>query len=194
MPVVGVFTNHNWTPPLFHFAYQLKTTNIVFQFWEEMKLQIFTTILILFSCGYHNSQAQSVSPVVINSAGLSYTDSNYLFEINIGETIINTRNVGGYKFSQGFLQPNYLNILSVIEPVVTSNIKVYPNPAISEVYIQSDDKITVVVIYDMHGKQVARILNSNNIIPMDNLTAAPYMFVFYTEDNTNYHHTIIIKQ
>ncbi len=159
-----------------------------------MKLKGLAFFITTFLFGLNNSQAQSVSPVVINSAGLSYTDSNYLFEINIGETIINTRNVGGYKFSQGFLQPNYLNILSVIEPVVTSNIKVYPNPAISEVYIQSDDKITVVVIYDMHGKQVAKIQNSSNIIPLDNLSAAPYMFVFNTIDNNNYYRTIIIKQ
>lgn len=159
-----------------------------------MKLKALGLLIIIFVCGVQTTQAQNVSPMVINSAGLSYIDSNYMFEINIGETIINTRNVGGYKFSQGFLQPNYLNILSVIEPVVANNIKVYPNPAISELYIQSDNKITTVVVYDMQGKEVARILNSNNIIPVDNLTAAPYMFVFYTSDNNNFYHTIIIKQ
>jgi len=159
-----------------------------------MKLQGLAFFFITFLFGLKNSRAQSVSPMVINSAGASYIDSSYMFEINIGETIINTRNVGGYKFSQGFLQPNYLNILSVIEPVVANSIKVYPNPAISELYIQSDNKINTVVIYDMQGKIVAKIVNSNNIIPVDNLTAAPYMFVFYTSDNNNLYHTIIIKQ
>lgn len=119
-----------------------------------MKLKALGLLIIIFVCGVQTTQAQNVSPMVINSAGLSYIDSNYMFEINIGETIINTRNVGGYKFSQGFLQPNYLNILSVIEPVVANNIKVYPNPAISELYIQSDNKITTVVVYDMQEKKL----------------------------------------
>jgi hypothetical protein len=62
-----------------------------------------------------------------------------------------------------------------------ANLNLYPNPATSELLIQSGQTITAAVISDIHGREVLRISNPQKAIAIDYLENGVYLITLHTE-------------
>jgi len=145
-----------------------------------MKQTIFTTALMLFVA---TISAQSTSPQVIASSGSFSSNGNISLSTTVGETATTTLSISTTTLTQGFQQPEYDVINSVVETVSKSlQIKVYPNPAESNITIDivsdenSNAKLTVV---DMLGKvllQQPLSFNTANAVNLNHLPSGQYAF------------------
>jgi hypothetical protein len=72
------------------------------------------------------SLAQSISPSVINSGGKTSTTTlnsqTVYYTDNIGEAVIGTGSTSGDKLTQGFLQPDLINVNGVTVVLFSSNV------------------------------------------------------------------------
>ncbi len=135
-----------------------------------------TIINACFVAGYFlaaNSvqlQAQSVERFVIGSSGIDFSGSGISMSSTIGETVITTETAGTIILTQGFQQPDSVNIVSVQAIHTALNYKLYPNPTenISWLELSADNQVEVnLSLYDVAGRQV---LQSKNIVLKDKHT------------------------
>lgn len=104
--------------------------------------------------GFLSSNAQSVTPEVIASAGASFSSSTVSIEWTLGEIMTETY-AGTIVLTQGFQQPALI-ITSINEPASPfGSVKVYPNPTVDGVFIEREKgQILQLTIYDMKGSLV----------------------------------------
>ena len=88
--------------------------------------------LLLFS---QLSLAQSLSPEIISSSGANFNSGGSSLSWTIGEPIIDTYNAGSSQLTQGFHQ-SYLNITAIQPQAIGLEIRAYPNPSQSTVFIE----------------------------------------------------------
>lgn len=62
-------------------------------------------------------------------------------------------------------------------------VSLHPNPAKTEVNIQSPLAITKVVLYDTHGKVIANFVRDTKTIPVHNLASGIYFVAIHTPNN-----------
>lgn len=93
-------------------------------------------------------------PSVTNTSGGSRFHANYQFEWSIGELpSIQTRMENGVVLTEGFCQP-LLTIGKYARPTWSNPVRVYPNPARNELYVQgmpSYQGMAEMVITDLAG-------------------------------------------
>lgn len=136
--------------------------------------------------------AQSLTPTVIASGGNHASASGVQLSYTIGETVITTVNGGSNILTQGFHQP--LEIVSgIVEGIIPGEIKVYPNPAAVEVFIETnlDNEQLSGVLTDVQGRIVREInINNNGVHSMrvDDIASATYHLTL-TGENAKFRKT-----
>lgn len=73
--------------------------------------------------------------------------------------------------------------LTLDEPA-RPDMDIYPNPAVSQVYIQSELPVTQVEIMDISGKAMQRKRLEGNTVSVDGLSPGLYIFRLYTKQGT----------
>ena len=160
----------------------------------KRKVQYFIVAAIAGLLWSTGSNAQSITPSVINSAGGSATIGGNIYEYSVGEMVlINTMITANMTLTNGFLQPFKIGVSAVNENFTLENLRVFPNPAshIINVEFPAIAKGALqITMYDLLGKQVYATNEnvesglSRSTIDISSLAAATYMLhISYTNAN-----------
>ena len=82
-----------------------------------------------------------------------------------------------------FYYSNYINPLQVNDYVLADVIKVYPNPVIDILNVDSDIPLTKVEIYSVFGKKVMEINHGFEAVSLSNLSDGIYIVKIKSENN-----------
>lgn len=85
-------------------------------------------ITVGFGLAFFGATAQTASPELVSSAGDSFSNSTYLLDWSIGESVTATLSAGTYVITQGFKQSSY-DITTNADLTRDVKISVFPNPA-----------------------------------------------------------------
>ncbi|MEX2591053.1 MAG: T9SS type A sorting domain-containing protein [Chitinophagales bacterium] len=100
-------------------------------------------------------KAQSIDRQVISSLGASYSTSDIQLDQTVGETVITTESSNNIIITQGFHQPESDLTINVPEIDRTVEMKIYPNPTSSQVFVDitkvEAESINIQLI-DLSGK------------------------------------------
>ncbi len=133
------------------------------------------TVLALFS-GLCLS-AQSISPQVVSSAGNHFSNGTHQISFTLGEPVIATQSNSGTTLTQGFHQSK-LSVISIAELVSESGIKVYPNPVVQNLNIETTNLGNDVWLnlYSTNGKLVLqkKMSGSEESLNMETLAEGTY--------------------
>jgi hypothetical protein len=134
-------------------------------------------ILLLFSIVFTSTAiAQTISPVVISSAGTTFNDGTSQLDWTLGEPATATFSSGSNLLTQGFHQPNLM--ITSINNIENTSVSVYPNPTLTFLNVQlSTFENTVIELYSIEGKLLATQLATNNNVQIDmtNYSAGNYL-------------------
>jgi hypothetical protein len=119
--------------------------------------KIFTLILSL-ALVQAFGQTPAVVMQVVSSSGGYYATTNLSISWTLGEPVTTTLSGSSIILTQGFQQGN-LFATNVTNPELSStDFKMYPNPAISKVYFEVNNKNAkgdfIVEVYDITGRKI----------------------------------------
>lgn len=139
--------------------------------------------------------AQSLAPVVLSSAGSSFTNSSNQLDWTLGEPATSTLNDGTDISTQGFHQSN-LNITSVDNFDTNFGITVFPNPAIDLLHIQFEkiNENNLIELYTSDGKLILTQSAGNKIlcqIDMDKFDNGTYLVKIYNKNTLGKSYRIV---
>lgn len=149
-----------------------------------MRTYIF--FFLFLASGYLS--AQSLSPQVVNTCGLTYSNAQYSIDISVGESQISTLSTASNQLTQGFLQPNGFYPIAIETGIISENsIIVYPNPATAILYIEGNkNSFTRAWIINEMGQQISAELG-NNSINVSHLAQGVYtLHLINTETNRQF--------
>ena len=128
--------------------------------------------LLVFISFAGKISAQTISSQVISTAGEFYQTLDYSLQTTLAELQIQTLANSTNTLTQGFEQSELI-INSVVTPISEEEIKIYPNPTASEVYVKVMDahKVSQIIISDALGRIQPVFFEANNNIINCNLTA-----------------------
>lgn len=148
----------------------------------KLKLLIFPILLIPLL-----AQAQTIQMSVIAGGGGYETSASNSVSWTLGEAVIETLQQGSNILTQGFQQPNYDAIVSVL---LVGNkqiiVKAFPNPATDEVSISFSELISepfLLAITDAQGKKLGNytLKETENKILIDNFANGIYFLNIRTQ-------------
>ena len=117
----------------------------------------------------------------VGSAGGSLKNSNYSFDINVGEVAV--ANIG--TVSIGFLQPEQSKIILAFDNLELDRktLSVYPNPVSTSIkWNLPDNNVKQVSLFDISGKKVLEADASLTEINVEDLPGGMYYLEFRGSD------------
>ena len=126
------------------------------------------------------SQAQQITPSVINATGNSAAILNTTIEWNVGESVTSTMQASnGVSITSGQLQP-FQTIVGV-EEIREEDVVMFPVPAMNELNIAVGEQIDFIRLFDATGRLVIEERPITNPIQLDlsMLSAGVYQVVLY---------------
>lgn len=143
--------------------------------------------LVLITIGFacFQIQAQTIEKFSIDNGGASTVNGNIAIVYTIGELNVQELNAGNILLSEGFINSNFGETLSITEVnPIENQLLLYPNPAEEVFYVSSSEPIIQLTLYDVSGKQIAQTGKSQMLI--SDLASGVYFVRISTETN----HTI----
>ena len=142
--------------------------------------QVLLPVLLFFL--YAPLQGQSMTPELISAAGNQSSNTDYIMEWSIGETVTGTL-TGDYIVFQGFQQGLYL-VEGIAKPASAGiKIRLYPNPVNNILHIDMTGLEPAPLSWDlritgMNGwvKQVKTIRNLRYDIDLSSYPVGTYVF------------------
>ena len=152
-----------------------------------MKKIIYTALLLSPLLG----QAQDLDQNVIGTAGNYSENGTASLSWTIGETVVETVSDGTTTLTQGFQQGNLSETLLINETELNNKIKVYPNPVMENLSIETTEKDLTFQLLNING-QVLKSGKCENQTQQIDFTALPQGTYILKLDNKKTHK--IIKQ
>ncbi len=122
--------------------------------------------------------SQIIEPQAITASGNTFSSSNVVLTYSIGEIATETYKTSSLMLSQGFIQPEINVETGYTDPEISVDFKVYPVPATSYVFIESEEvrENMVVELYNISGSKLltAQITENKMQIDLKNLPASEY--------------------
>ncbi len=148
-----------------------------------MKKKFYYLYGLLFTA---TTQAQSLSPTIINSAGGTGIINNFIFDYSFGElTLINTFSTPKLIVTQGLLQTKTDTVaIGIVKNDYLPTIIVFPNPTQQQICFESTYQACGELSYellDISGKQIVckqliiPIGKTKEIIDLNNLPGGMYL-------------------
>lgn len=160
-----------------------------------MKNYVSIFILVI---GYHLVQGQTVQRTSLNSGGVSSSASGISITSSFGQPFSAYSETPAIKMYLGF-QQNILKSVASIHQLGTSNsMQVYPNPFVSDIYINTETKIKVesIRLINITGQEIFINSIKQNVekyhLQLGDLPAGIY-FLQYTDTNQQIHFTKLLK-
>lgn len=153
------------------------------------------TLKLLFVTAY--LYAQDTSQTSIVSSGAHVTNSSGQLTWSIGQVIASSNDVNGVLLTEGFHQVDHVVTLPPTLSASDQVIKVYPNPAIDFVMIQSSGAaIGAYTLINIEGKVMDEKsevdFSRNPEISLQELAAGTYLLTLQIEDQVR--RVKIVKQ
>lgn len=139
----------------------------------------------------NTASAQSVTPVVVASAGATASIGNTQISYTIGETVVPTFYAGNTYLTQGFQQPSWIEV--GISEVGVEGIKVFPNPTAEVVTIETGNQKYKVELYDMLGQIVIESSEVKGSTQLDLSTLAPATYALVLKNKFKSHSISLVK-
>ncbi len=118
-------------------------------------LSLYFIFVCLGIISFHESHCQNESLEIVSTASGTIYSPKYSVEWIIGELVVSSSEENN--FSQGFLMFTRDRVTGVSKSN-PFNVSIYPNPIEDVLYISSEiDKINIIALYDVIGKEVLRI-------------------------------------
>jgi hypothetical protein len=126
-----------------------------------MKNLIFSFVICFVSA----LNAQQISKSSIDSGGANVSAGGIQMIYTLGEAHVQEISIGNIQVSEGFINPAlFNNTLSIAEiSDLDSQIVVYPNPTAAKVTVNTSLTITVLLLYDINGKELFRVSNKTQM-------------------------------
>ncbi|MFV0571598.1 MAG: T9SS type A sorting domain-containing protein [Xanthomarina gelatinilytica] len=138
------------------------------------------SLIIGLTC--FQTQAQTIEKFSIDNGGASTINGNIAIVYTIGEVNVQELNAGNIYLSEGFINSNFGETLSITELNPTENqLLLYPNPAEEVFYVSSKVPIAQLTLYDVSGKQIAK--TNATQMKVEHLSAGVYFVKISTETN-----------
>jgi hypothetical protein len=122
-----------------------------------MKNNLFI-LIALFGLSVFSAQSQTLSPTVVSSAGGYFTSASASLSLTVAEmTMVQTLTTAGNILTQGFQQPEDLNVGIQETSSTEGSILIYPNPtngAFSLQYNGDEGAEKVISVYNGIGQIV----------------------------------------
>lgn len=138
------------------------------------------------------TNAQSISPSVINSSGNVVLINNEIYQWSVGETYINVDIASNIIVTNGFVQPDQIFITKIENNIKPNELSIFPNPidnflTVNTNFTQSGN--LAYFIYQVDGKLLQSNLKniSNNtqfLIGFEHISAGNYIIEFVFEDDS----------
>ena len=100
--------------------------------------------------------SQTLLPTVVSSAGGYFTTASASLSFTVAEmTMVQTFTTAGNILTQGFQQPEDLNVSIAETPTLTGGILVYPNPTngyFTLSYMSNENAETTICMYNLVGQ------------------------------------------
>ncbi|MCH2235529.1 MAG: T9SS type A sorting domain-containing protein, partial [Crocinitomicaceae bacterium] len=80
-----------------------------------------------------------------------------------------------------------------LDPIsVKESIHLFPNPSSGELYIQGNENVDKIEIYDLNGQLILNQLNPNSFIDISCLAKQTYIITLYTNESVYQEKLILI--
>ncbi|MEZ4796561.1 MAG: T9SS type A sorting domain-containing protein [Flavobacteriaceae bacterium] len=124
--------------------------------------------------------SQNIEKFSIDAGGENISINDFKMIYTIGEVSVQEINLESLIVSEGFINPNILNTLSIETPTFFT-IKIYPNPTSNYFTIQSKLKINKIEIFDQLGKVINEINSEMDFIDVSHYSKGVYLLKIDTE-------------
>jgi hypothetical protein len=155
-------------------------------------MRIHLCLMICFLA--YKTNAQQISPNIINNSGQHFSNGNAQLTFSIGEPSITRVSNGTNTITQGFLQGKKIG--SSIDKKYLDKIEwdVYPNPSNGKITIASDFKQSFdVLLIDAFGRILIETEYQNNEIDLGKLASGTYQLILSDKDKNHLGIKPIIK-
>ena len=90
--------------------------------------------------------------------------------------------------------PTIINDITLsLDPIsVKESIHLFPNPSSGELYIQGNENVDKIEIYDLNGQLILNQLNPNSFIDISCLAKQTYIITLYTNESVYQEKLILI--
>ena len=142
------------------------------------------------------SHAQSITPMVVASAGNFFSASNGSISFTVGEPVTTTVTSFSNILTQGFQQPSYTTTAIDETETPVYNLTVYPNPTEGLIFIRDNGNNfstnTEIYVVDVLGRKLIsqNFTNSELTLDLNKFSAGNYFIVIQTGDRKIFTHKI----
>lgn len=140
------------------------------------------SIVLLFFIVLANCMKAQVSPQVLNTAGLYLKGQNSLFDLAIGELIINSAFSSNHCATQGYLQPKIFAPTNHVAFAETLSVAIYPNPFTRIINITTERTDLKFVVTNMTG-QIIIAETQEKSIDLSTYPSGIYLLSIYNAQN-----------
>lgn len=149
-------------------------------------------IILITSIGY----SQTISKQVIGSAGNTQKNSNFNISWTTGESVVGLMTAGGNQLGNGYYPALDLKVLKIEDSSFDLQIKVYPNPTSSVLYVLHPTINSFSIgITDLNGKQIyTGIIGIDQPLDISNYTQGMYLVTIENKQSNKKNTYKIIKK
>jgi len=140
------------------------------------------SFFVLISTLLTTALAAQQTPQVLNTAGLYLNGQNTLFDVSIGELVINSNFNASQCMTQGFLQPKPAAPINQINLVERIDVRIYPNPFTSTITIATENIDLNFTVASMTG-QVLIGSTKEKTIDLSAFPSGIYLLTIYNAQN-----------
>ena len=139
-----------------------------------MPLKQLALFLLVTTIGY----SQTISKQVIGTAGKTQSNSNLKVSWTTGEPVVGLMTAGGNQLGNGYYPALDIQALSVEDNVLDVQLRVYPNPTSSKIFITSKENVGTYEIYNTLGVLLSstKLISENHRIEVDLSSYKPSLY------------------
>ncbi len=147
-------------------------------------------VLILVMLFTSMLAAQTIDKFSIDSGGDNVASGDLKLLFTIGEVNVQELSNGNISVSAGFITSPFSTLS--LDDEVLHNLTIYPNPAISSIFISSSLELQKVELYNILGKKVVETIQTTQL-DVSQLASGLYMLNVYFQDGRKVIKKIIIQ-
>lgn len=128
--------------------------------------------------------SQKISPVLLSSSGGYNKIGNISMHWSVGEVAVSRYSNNSITLNEGFYQGHVY--LTSSEDIDLINIKIYPNPTTSQLYISDPENLIKTIFFkDLQGRNLGIDYNDLHELNISNLQSGVYFLKVVLKSNSS---------